>query len=185
MLLSDGGIVQALNRGDIRVGAEPGDVTQAIKPASIDVRLSRDLLLFHDGGDPVVDPTRRQEDTVAKRILEQGFHVGAHEFLLGSTLEEVHVGPGYAMQFTGKSSLARLGLMVHSTAGHIDPGFQGRITLEMTNLRNKPFLLREGMWIGQVLVFKLDADAMVPYGSPILGSRYMGQSTVTESRSWM
>lgn len=190
MLLSDGGIVQALQQGDILVGedplgAEPGQATSAVQPASIDVRLSRDLLIFTDAGDDIIDPERRQEDTVPKRIPTQGFIVEPREFLLGSTLEEVRVGNGYAMQFTGKSSLARLGLMVHSTAGHIDPGFHGRITLEMTNLRDKPLRLREGMWIGQVLVFKLDADAMVPYGNPLLGSRYMGQSTVTESRSWL
>lgn len=183
MLLSDGGIVQALARGDIEVVNFAGP--EAVQPASIDVRLSRDLLIFHDGGDNVIDPTRRPEDTVPKRIPEPGFFVEPHEFLLGSTLEEVSVGAGYAMQFTGKSSLARLGLMVHATAGHIDPGFRGRITLEMLNLRDKPFLLREGMWIGQVLVFKLDADALRPYGSEGLTSRYMAQSTVTESRSWM
>lgn len=175
--------------GEIKVGEDPQSAypggPEAIQPASIDVRLSRDLLIFHEGGDPVIDPQRRPEDTVAKRIPEQGFHVKPHEFLLGCTEEEVTVGPGYAMQFTGKSSLARLGLMVHSTAGHIDPGFQGRITLEMTNLRDKPFLLRRGMWIGQLLVFKLDADALRPYGSESLQSRYMAQSTVTESRSWM
>lgn len=184
MLLSDGGIIEAMTAlGDIEVTDFAGP--EAIQPASIDVRLSRDLLLFHDGGDPVVDPRRRPDDTVTKRIPEQGFHMGAREFLLGSTIEEVSVGAGYAMQFTGKSSLARLGLMVHATAGHIDPGFRGRITLEMLNLREKSFLLREGMWIGQLLVFKLDADAVRPYGHESLQSRYMGQSTVTESRSWV
>lgn len=182
MLLSDGGIAEALNADVITVA---GRADGAIQPASIDVRLSRDLLIFHEGGEPVIDPQRRPEDTVPKRIGGHGFFVEPHEFLLGSTLEEVRVGPGYAMQFTGKSSLARLGLMVHATAGHIDPGFQGRITLEMLNLRDKQFLLREGMWIGQLLVFKLDADAIRPYGHGELQSRYMGQSTVTESRSWV
>lgn len=184
MLLSDGGIIEAMTTlGDIEVVDFAGP--EAIQPASIDVRLSRDLLIFHDGGDNVIDPQRRPEDTVPKRIAEQGFYVEPHEFLLGSTEETVTVGPGYAMQFTGKSSLARLGLMVHATAGHIDPGFQGRITLEMLNLRDKRFLLREGMWIGQLLVFKLDAEALRPYGHGELQSRYVGQSTVTESRSWV
>lgn len=182
MLLSDGGIAEALNAGYIEVDDRADG---SIQPASVDVRLSRDLLIFHDGGDNIIDPSRRPEDTVPKRIPEQGFCMDPREFLLGSTVEEIKVGPGYAMQFTGKSSLARLGLMVHSTAGHIDPGFQGRITLEMTNLRKKAFLLREGMWIGQLLVFKLDADALRPYGHKELRSRYMAQSTVTESRSWV
>lgn len=182
MLLSDGGIIEVLRTRECNV---EGATREAIQPASIDVRLSRDLLIFHEGGDQVIDPLRRPDDTISKRIPEQGFCVGAHEFLLGSTMEEVTVGAGYAMQFTGKSSLARLGLMVHSTAGHIDPGFRGRITLEMTNLRGKGFRLREGMWIGQLLVFKLDADALRPYGHTELQSRYMGQSTVTESRSWV
>jgi dCTP deaminase len=182
MLLSDGGIAEALTAGHIEVE----DLADgSIQPASVDVRLSSDLLIFGDHGDEVIDPTRRQEDTIAKRVPEQGFIMDPCEFLLGSTEEEITVGAGYAVQFTGKSSLARLGLMVHSTAGHIDPGFQGRITLEITNQRVKPFRLRPRMWIGQLLIFKLDADAMRPYGHSELRSRYMGQSTVTESRSWM
>ena len=185
MLLSDGGIVEALNAGYIQVGDDPAVTTRALQPASVDVRLGADLRIFHDGGEAIIDPQHRADDTIPKRIPERGFSVNPHEFLLGVTQEELKVGAGYAMQFTGKSSLARLGLMVHATAGHIDPGFEGRLVLEMTNLRNKPFLLREGMWIGQVLVFKLDADAAVPYGSPLLQSRYQGQSTVTESRGWM
>lgn len=183
MLLSDGGIARALNTGDIRI--DDLDLLQAVQPASIDVRLGEELRIFNDAGDDIVDPEVRQEDSVPKRIGPQGFIVDPGEFLLGSTAERVEVGPSHAMQFTGKSSLARLGLQVHMTAGHIDPGFAGKITLEIHNVRPKPFRLQRGMWIGQLLVFKLDAEAIHPYGDPLLRSRYMDQSTVTESRSWM
>ena len=185
MLLSDGGLLDALATGDIditpmRTGGDP-----QIQPASIDVHLGEDLRIFTSGGEPVIDPERRQELTVAKRIPEQGFYVDPEEFLLGTTVEAVTIGAGYAMQFTGKSSLARLGLTVHQTAGHLDPGFSGVITLEIKNVNIKPFKLRRGMPIGQLLVYTLDAPAIHPYGHADLRSLYYGQSTVTESRSWM
>lgn len=184
MLLSDGTLAKALESGDIAVEPLGPD---AIQPSSIDLRLGEDLVLFVAGAvdDPVIDPDRRQSNTIAKRIPEQGFIVEPGEFLLGRTLEEVRVGAGYAMQFTGKSSLARLGLTVHQTAGHIDPGFEGVITLEIQNVNAKPFRLRRDMWIGQVLVLALDKPAERPYGHQERRSRYFGQSTVTESRSWL
>lgn len=187
MLLSDGGIARALSLEGIAITPDPFSDARltAMQPASVDVCLGDELRVFFEGGEDIVDPERRQEDSIPKRIPEQGFIVEPLEFLLGTTVETVKVGPGYAMQFTGKSSLARLGLLVHATAGHIDPGFEGKITLEIMNLRGKMFRLRAGMPIGQLLVFKLDADAIHPYGDPALRSRYMGQSTVTESRSWM
>lgn len=183
MMLSDTGIRRALLARHIAV--TPLAPQDAIQPSSIDLRLGNELRIFTEGGDPIIDPERRQDDTVLKRIPTQGFIVEAGEFLLGTTEERVEVGPGHAMQFTGKSSLARLGLLVHATAGHIDPGFAGKITLEIMNLRDKPIRLRAGMWIGQVLVFQLDQACDRPYGSEGLSSRYQDQSTVTESRSWL
>lgn len=182
MLLSDGTLAKLLESGDIVVDPIGPD---AIQPSSIDLRLGEELRIFTDGGDPVIDPTRRQELAIPKRIPEQGFYIDPGEFLLGTTLERVEVGPGYAMQFTGKSSLARLGLTVHQTAGHIDPGFEGAVTLEIQNVNRKPIRLRRDMWIGQVLVFALDGAAEKPYGHMDRRSRYFGQSTVTESRSWL
>lgn len=182
MLLSDGTLAKLLESGDIVVDPLGPD---AIQPSSIDLRLGEELRIFTDGGVEIVDPERQQELTIAKRIPEQGFIVEPGEFLLGTTLEEVEVGDGYAMQFTGKSSLARLGLTVHQTAGHIDAGFRGRVTLEVQNVNRKPLRLRRDMWIGQVLVFALDKPAERPYGHVERRSRYFGQSTVTESRSWM
>lgn len=182
MLLSDGTLAKALESGDIVVDPIGPD---AIQPSSIDLRLGEELRIFVEGGDPVIDPERRQDLTVAKRIPEQGFSIEPGEFLLGCTLERVEVAPHLAFQFTGKSSLARLGLTVHQTAGHIDPGFEGRITLEIQNVNRKPIRLRRDMWIGQVLVFVLDKPAERPYGALGRRSRYFGQSTVTESRSWL
>lgn len=183
MMLSDRGILAAIDAGHIEIDGVAG--LAQIQPSSVDLRLGEELLIFNDAGDDIIDPERRQEDAMPKRIAEQGFIVEPGEFLLGTTLETVKLGSGHAMQFTGKSSLARLGLEVHRTAGHIDPGFRGRITLEMHNVRDKPFRLRAGMFIGQVLVFSLDQPAQHPYGGPDHESRYMNQSTVTASRSWM
>jgi len=157
----------------------------AIQPSSIDVRLGDNLRIFHEGGDGIIDPTRRQDLTVAKRIPEQGFIMEPGEFVLGETVESVRVPADYAVQFTGKSSLGRLGLQVHMTAGHIDPGFEGIITLEIHNVTAKPWRLYRDMWIGQLLFFKLDSPAERPYGCEGRNSRYFGQSGVTESRSWM
>lgn len=182
MLISDGSLFELLERGDLTV-APLGD--DAVQPSSIDLRLGEGLRLFHADGPEIIDPEQRQNLTTATRIHDPGFLINPGEFLLGHTLEEVHTSSGYAVQFTGKSSLARLGLTVHQTAGHVDPGFRGRITLEIQNVNTKPIRLRVGMWIGQILVFQLDRPCEVPYGAPGRRSRYMDQSTVTESRSWM
>lgn len=180
MLMSDGTIADLLNTEDLTVDPIGPD---AIQPCSVDLRLGDEVRLFRDVDE--IDPQVQQVLTFIKKINEQGFSLLPGEFVLGTTLERVSCSARYAITFTGKSSLARLGLLVHATAGHIDPGFEGKITLEIMNLRGKMFRLRAGMPIGQLLVFKLDADAIHPYGDPALRSRYMGQSTVTESRSWM
>lgn len=182
-MLSDATLHTLLVSEDEGIGIEPYERSM-VEPSSIDVRLGENLRIFTEG-DEIIDPRQRQELTVPKRIHDQGFIVNPGEFLLGETLEIVTVGAGYAVQFTGKSSLARLGLEVHKTAGHIDPGFNGVITLEIQNANTRPFRLHRDMPIGQLLVFKLDQPAEFPYGHPSRSSRYQGQSTVTESRSWM
>jgi dCTP deaminase len=184
MLLSDGALIAALKDGTLGIDPEPEP--QNIQPASIDVHLGGHILEFVAGGDEIIDPQERQHLTERRRIMHHnGFILMPGEFILGETAETVTIGDSIAVQFTGKSSLARLGLTVHQTAGHCDPGFTGVITLEIQNVNRKPIRLRRGMKIGQLLVYRLDQRALRPYGHPELGSRYFGQSGVTPSRSWL
>lgn len=181
-MLSDQSILKAIKSGEIIL--EPQAPRSLIQPASVDVRLDERLILFTEAVDEI-DPAKSQPELyVGKKIPEQGFSIMPGEFLLGSTMETLTVGPEIAVDFTGKSSLARLGLMVHVTAGYIDPGFSGKVTLEIKNLNTIPIRLRAGMWIGQFKFFRLDSPCERPYGSPGLGSHYQGQSDVTPSRSW-
>ena len=180
MLMSDLTIGALLADGELTIDPLGED---AIQPCSVDVRLDDLLLLFRDVDE--IDPQERQELTFPKQVSPVGFSLMPGEFVLGTTMERVDCSAGYALTFTGKSSLARLGLTVHQTAGHVDPGFSGRITLEISNVNKSPIRLRPGMWIGQILVAKLDLPAARPYGHPDRRSRYQGQSTVTASRSWL
>lgn len=182
MLMSDASIADLLTSGRLEVDPIGDD---AVQPCSVDLRLGDELLLYTEGPEEI-DPLVHQADlTVAKRVGPFGFSLLPGEFILGSTLERVEIDAEYALTFTGKSSLARLGLTVHQTAGHVDPGFGGRITLEIQNVNRKPIRLWAGMWIGQILVTKLDRPCERPYGHQDRRSRYQGQSTVTASRSWM
>lgn len=181
-MLSDQSILKALDEGGISV--YPQVTGGGVQPASIDVHLGDRLIWFTDEVEEI-DPTKHQPNLTAfKKIQEQGFSLMPGEFVLGTTYEKVHVSADYSAEVTGKSSLARLGLMVHSTAGFIDPGFAGNITLEIKNLNSKPIRLRAGMKIGQFKFFRLDTTCLRPYGSEGLGSHYQGQSDVTASRSW-
>lgn len=183
MLMSDASIGALLRSGELEI--DPlGD--GAIQPCSVDLRLHDEFMLFHESTEPIDPKVRIAHQMTTHRVRDSGHLViMPGEFILGATLERTRCSAGYALTFTGKSSLARLGLTVHKTAGHIDPGFNGRITLEISNANSRPILLWPGMWIGQVLVTPLDRPAERPYGSPDLMSRYQNQSTVTASRGWI
>jgi dCTP deaminase len=118
------------------------------------------------------------------RAGDDGYILHPGKFVLGSTIEKVRLGHQLAGRLEGKSSLGRLGLLVHSTAGFIDPGFSGRVTLELSNVATLPIRLRPGMKIGQLGVLRLSSPVLRPYGSAELGSRYQGQLGPTESRAW-
>lgn len=183
-VLSDRSIMKAIREGQIAVAGVDltGDVLQ---PASVDVRLDRELVLFTDAYDEI-DPEAHQPDlTVRKKIGPSGFSLMPDEFVLGSTRENLTLNSSIAADFTGKSSLARLGLVVHMTAGYIDPGFSGKVTLEIRNMNRKPIRLRAGMKIGQFKFFRLDTTCLRPYGTEGLDSHYQGQQGVTPSLSWM
>ena len=184
MLLSDGDIKKELNSGRVKI--EPFDEAM-IQPSSVDVRLDRFFRVFENHKYSVIDPAAEQSD------LTRGLEVGADEefilhpgeFVLASTYEVITLPDDVAGRLEGKSSLGRLGLLTHSTAGFIDPGFSGHITLELSNVANLPVKLFPGMKIGQLCLIKLSSPAEHPYGSAIYSSRYQGQRGPTPSRSFL
>lgn len=183
MLLSDRDIRAELESG--RVGLEPYEPAM-LQPSSIDVRLDRFFRLFDNHKYPVIDPSVDQPDLTRLVEVEDGepFVLHPGEFVLGSTYEQVTLPDDVAARLEGKSSLGRLGLLTHSTAGFIDPGFSGHVTLELSNVATLPILLWPGMKIGQLCFFRLTSAAEQPYGSAAYGSRYQGQRGPTASRSF-
>ncbi len=182
MLLSDRDILAELEAG--RVALEPFD-TSMIQPSSVDVRLDRFFRTFENHRYPHIDPAEDQPD-LTREVEPEGeepFILHPGEFVLGSTYEVVTLPDDVAARLEGKSSLGRLGLLTHSTAGFIDPGFSGHVTLELANVANLPIKLWPGMKIGQLCFFRLSSPAEHPYGSEKYGSRYQGQRGPTPSRS--
>ena len=184
MLLSDRDLVAAIKLGTLALDPfEPA----LIQPSSIDVRLDRLFRVFNNHLYTHIDPAQGQLGLTSEVEVPDGqaFVLHPGEFVLGSTLEVITVDASLAAHLNGKSSLGRLGLMVHSTAGFIDAGFAaGHLTLELSNVSNLPILLWPGMKIGQLCVFQLTSPAEHPYGSAVNGSRYQGQRGPTASRSW-
>ena len=183
MLLSDRDIKAEIAAG--RVSVDPYDAAM-IQPSSIDVRLDRWFRVFENHKYPHIDPSTEQPDLT--RLLEpegsEPFVLHPGEFVLGSTYEVVTLPDDVAGRLEGKSSLGRLGLLTHSTAGFIDPGFSGHVTLELSNVATLPIMLFPGMKIGQLCLFRLSSPAENPYGSAVYGSRYQGQRGPTPSRSF-
>jgi dCTP deaminase len=182
VLLSDRDIKTELDAGRIRITPhDPG----LIQPASVDVRLSQVFRVFESHSHAAIDPARHQPHLtrLMRADPEEPFVLHPGEFVLGSTLEEVALPDDVAARLEGKSSLGRLGLLTHSTAGFIDPGFRGNITLELSNAASLPILLRPGMKVGQLCFIRLSTPAALPYGSDGLGSRYQNQRGPTASRS--
>ena len=182
MLLSDRDIRAELDAG--RVGLDPYEPAM-IQPASIDVRLDRYFRLFDNHKYSVIDPAQDQPELTRLVEVEPDAPFVLHpgEFVLAATYEQVTLPDDVAARLEGKSSLGRLGLLTHSTAGFIDPGFSGHVTLELSNVATLPITLWPGMKIGQLCFFRLSSAAEEPYGSPRYGSRYQGQRGPTASRS--
>lgn len=182
MLLSDRDLVSEIKSGGFAL--EPFEPT-LMQPSSVDVRLDRFFRVFNNHLYTHIDPAEQQDELTAPVEVEDGqpFVLHPGEFVLASTLEVVTLGQGLAARLEGKSSLGRLGLLTHSTAGFIDPGFSGHVTLELSNVANLPIKLWPGMKIGQLCVFRLSSPAEHPYGSSVYGSRYQNQRGPTPSRS--
>lgn len=167
MLLSDKDIRHEIVHGQLRI--RPVEDIQ-FQPASVDLRLGDQL---------------RESDGRVIYHLDDGYELGPGRFILGDTVEKLVIPDYLAAQFAGKSSLGRIGLQTHCTAGFVDPGFEGTLTVELSNLSENPIMLISGQYIGQVCFFRLSSPALRPYGHPEIGSRYQNQSGPTIARGRM
>jgi dCTP deaminase len=184
VLLSDRHLVSEIKAGNLTLDPFEPDLVQ---PSSIDVRLDRLFRVFNNHLYTHIDPAIQQDELTSLVDVADGepFVLHPGEFVLASTLEVVTLGNQLAGRLEGKSSLGRLGLLTHSTAGFIDPGFSGHVTLELSNVANLPIMLWPGMKIGQLCLLRLSSPAEHAYGSAVYGSRYQGQRGPTPSRSWL
>jgi len=182
VVLSDRTIRRLLEEGAI--GIDPYDEA-LLQPSSVDVRVDRYFRVFRNSRYPFIDVKQEQEDlTELVEIGEEPFILHPGEFVLGSTLETIRLADDLVARLEGKSSLGRLGLLIHSTAGFVDPGWDGHVTLELSNVANLPITIYHGMKIGQLSFMQLSEAAERPYGSGGLGSKYQGQKGPTPSRYW-
>ena len=183
MLLSDRDIRAELAAG--RVVLDPYDPIM-VQPSSVDVRIDKYFRVFENHRYPHIDPAIEQPDLtrLVEPAVDEPFILHPGEFVLASTYEVITLPDDVAGRLEGKSSLGRLGLLTHSTAGWIDPGFSGHVTLELSNVATLPIELWPGMKIGQLCLFRTSSPSEFPYGSSVYGSRYQGQRGPTPSRSW-
>ncbi len=182
MIFSDRTIHAALDEGRIEI--DPLD-RSFIQPSSVDLRVDASFRVFENHRYPHIDPRAAQEDlTTAVTVPDdEPFILHPGEFVLGSTLERVRLGEDVVARLEGKSSLGRLGLLIHSTAGFVDPGFDGYLTLELSNVANLPIAIYPAMRIGQISFYQMTTTAQHPYGSREAGSKYQGQRGPTPSRA--
>ncbi|WP_435360623.1 dCTP deaminase [Haloarchaeobius sp. DFWS5] len=178
MILSDADILRRLEAGDLVI--DPiDDLDLQVQPASVDVRLGREFLEFRRTNIPCIHPNRETEvdEYVDETVLDDGEEFILHpgDFVLGTTKERVEIPPDLVAQVEGRSSLGRLAIVVHATAGFVDPGFKGRITLELSNLGNAPVSLTPDMRISQLVFTELKTPSDRPYGAE-RGSKYQDQS---------
>jgi dCTP deaminase len=181
--------VSVLADRDIRAAIEAGRVVirpydpADLQPSSVDLHLDRSFRVFRNNRYPFIDVRQPQPDLTEMLRIEndEPFILHPGEFVLGQTVEWVELPDDLVSRLEGKSSLGRLGLLIHSTAGYVDPGWKGTLTLELSNVANLPIALYFGMKIGQISFFELTSAVERPYGSPELGSKYQGQSEPTAS----
>ena len=183
VILSDRSIRAEIEAG--RIGVDPYD-PEMVQPSSIDVRLDHRFLVFRSHTRPVIDVRQDLTDLTEQVTATdtEPFILHPGEFVLGATAEVVALPDDIVGRVEGKSSLGRLGLLIHTTAGFVDAGFRGQLTLEFSNVATLPIKLWPGMKIGQLCLFRLSSPAEHPYGSSTLGSKYAGQLGPTPSQYW-
>ncbi len=182
MVLSDATIARLLAEGRIEI--DPYDEA-LLQPSSVDVRVDRLFRVFHNNRYPFIDvKVEQRELTELVEVTDRAFILHPGEFVLGSTLERIRLPDDVVARLDGKSSLGRLGLLIHSTAGFIDPGWDGHVTLELSNVANLPITIYPEMPIGQISFMQMTEPATTPYGAGALGSKYKGQRGPTASRYW-
>jgi dCTP deaminase len=181
VILSDRSIREALEAGTIVIDPL---LEGGIQPSSVDLRIDRYFRVFRNDTTPFIDPKHQQEDLTELVEVEDGkaFILHPGEFVLASTLERVELPDDVAARLEGKSSLGRLGLLTHSTAGFVDAGWAGHLTLELSNVANLPIAIYPGMRIGQISFLQMTSAADAPYGSDAARSKYQGQKGPTPSR---
>jgi dCTP deaminase len=181
MILSDRDIQAAIRDG--LIGIEPFK-DEDVQPSSVDLHVDRYFRVFHNHKYRLIDVKDPLEDLteLVETNGDEPFILHPGEFVLGSTLEYVRLPHDLVARLEGKSSLGRLGLLIHSTAGYVDPGFEGHLTLELSNVANLPITIYPEMKIGQISFFRLTSEAENPYGSRKVGSKYQGQRGPTASR---
>ena len=184
MILSDVSIRKELADG--RIIIDPLD-DRDVQPSSVDLRVDRYFRVFRNDTTPFIDPKRNQEDLteLVEVADDKAFILHPGEFVLGSTLEVVTLPDDLVARLEGKSSLGRLGLLIHSTAGFVDAGWSGHLTLELSNVANLPIAIYPGMKIGQISFIRMTSPAERPYGSTETRSKYQGQRGPTPSRYYL
>ncbi|HEX8648863.1 MAG TPA: dCTP deaminase [Thermoleophilaceae bacterium] len=181
MVLSDRTIRAEIEAGRIEI--DPYDASR-VQPSSVDLRVDRKFRVFHNARHPYIDVRQPMED-LTELVEAEGdrpFILHPGEFVLGQTLERVSLPDDLVARLEGKSSLGRLGLLIHSTAGFVDSGFSGNLTLELSNVANLPITIYYGMPIGQISFMRMDGPVQSPYGSRETASKYQGQAEPTPSR---
>src|ERR1051325_2757730 len=183
MILSDRSILEEIDGGRIEIDPFDADWVQ---PSSVDLHVDNSFRVFRNSRYPYIDVKREQSDLTELVDVPNGepFILHPGEFVLGSTAERVRLPDDLVARLEGKSSLGRLGLLIHSTAGYVDPGWDGHVTLELSNVARLPVTIYPGMKIGQISFVQLSEPAEHPYGSGEVGSKYQGQRGPTPSRYW-
>jgi dCTP deaminase len=184
VVLSDNTIRAEIDAG--RIVIDPYDES-LVQPSSVDVRVDNRFRVFNNSRYPYIDVRQPMEDLTEPVVIEgeEPFILHPGEFVLGQTLERVTLPNDLVARLEGKSSLGRLGLLIHSTAGFVDSGFSGNLTLELSNVANLPITIYPGMPIGQMSFMRMDGPVERPYGSQETGSKYQGQAEPTPSRFYL
>lgn len=182
MILSDKDILKRIKKGEIKI--EPFD-EDCLQPSTVDLHLGPQMRVFDNWQTGVVDVKEKLDTSRLVKIPKEGFIIHPGEFLLGATVEKITLPVDISAKLEGRSSLGRLGLVIHATAGYVDPGFSGWLTFELSNLSRLPIRVYSGIKIAQICFFQMSSPVLHPYGNKKLGSKYQGQKGPTASKAWM